>query len=110
MINVNSHQKTIKFKCFSTHNQFMNVTVEIDGYIRAVIETLIEKGIVKTKAEAVRLGILGLNDKYHVMEEEKILYEIANKAREDINSGKSKLVSEKEFLEKFPHLKSVKDD
>jgi len=42
----------------------MNITINIDGYINSVLESLIKKGVVKTKSEALRLGILNLADKY----------------------------------------------
>ena len=42
----------------------MNITINIDGHLNLVLENLIKKGVVKTKSEAIRLGLLGLEDKY----------------------------------------------
>ena len=42
----------------------MNLTVKFEGHIAEVIEKLIGKGVVATKTEALRLGVLELERKY----------------------------------------------
>ena len=42
----------------------MNITINIDGHMNNILENLIKRGIVKTKSEAIRLGLLNLEDKY----------------------------------------------
>ena len=42
----------------------MNLTVKFEGHIAEVIEELIKKGVVATKTEALRLGVLELERKY----------------------------------------------
>lgn len=42
----------------------MNITINIEGHLNNVLENLIHKGIVKTKSEAIRLGLLNLEEKY----------------------------------------------
>lgn len=88
----------------------MNITINVEGYVSAIIDALVEKGIVKTKAEALRLGLLTLNDKYHLLDEERVMYEVAKEISKRVKSGESKLISEKELLKKFPYLKDVEDD
>ena len=46
----------------------------------------------------------------HKKDEERAMYEVAKEISKRVKSGKSKLISEKELLKKFPYLKDVKDD
>jgi len=55
----------------------MNITINIDGYINGIAEKLIAKGIVRTKSEAFRLGLLTLDDKYNLNRED--YYKMAEK-------------------------------
>lgn len=63
-----------------------------------IIERLLEQGIAKTKAEALRLGLLELNDKYQLVGIDKELkadiLEI-NRIDRDIKTGKEKVYSVK---------------
>ena len=42
----------------------MNLTVKFEGHVADVIDKLVEKGVVATKTEALRLGVLELERKY----------------------------------------------
>ncbi len=42
----------------------MNISMHFEGYTEKIIEEALRQGIAKTKAEALRLGLLELNDKY----------------------------------------------
>ena len=42
----------------------MNISMRFEGYSAQIIAEALRQGIVKTKAEALRLGLLELNDKY----------------------------------------------
>ena len=42
----------------------MNLTVKFEGHIAEVIDRLVAKGVVATKTEALRLGVLELERKY----------------------------------------------
>ncbi len=42
----------------------MNLTIKFSGHVADVINKLVEKGVVATKTEALRLGILELEKKY----------------------------------------------
>lgn len=45
-----------------------SVTMEFDGVYKSILENLIQRGIFKTKSEAVRNGLLGLGEKYGIVE------------------------------------------
>ncbi len=75
----------------------MNISMHFEGYVEKVIAEAVRTGIAKTKAEALRLGVLELNDKYQLvrnrMEQEELeedLREIARIER-DIKTGKEKV-------------------
>ncbi|MFH1107502.1 MAG: hypothetical protein V1787_06450 [Candidatus Micrarchaeota archaeon] len=42
----------------------MNISMHFEGYTEKIIAEALRQGIVKTKAEALRLGLLELNQKY----------------------------------------------
>ena len=46
----------------------MNLSLEFKGHLEEIIERAIDKGLVKTRAEAVRLGLLELDKEYHLAE------------------------------------------
>jgi len=58
----------------------MNLTVKFDGHVASVIDQLVEKGVVATKTEALRLGVLELEEKYlKEAEKERLFDEWASK-------------------------------
>lgn len=57
----------------------MNITINIDGHMNKILEDLIKKGIVRTKSEAIRLGLLNLEDKYACLDK-KEYYKLAEKS------------------------------
>jgi len=76
----------------------MNVTMRFDGYVERIIDEAVKRGVVKTKAEALRLGVLQLNEKYHLVsqnlsEDEEDL-NLAIKIDERIKAGKEKVYPE----------------
>ncbi len=72
----------------------MNISMHFEGFMEEIIEGLLEKGIAKTKAEALRLGLLELNDKYQLVGADRELkadiLEISRIER-DIKTGKEKV-------------------
>ncbi len=42
----------------------MNISMNFEGYVARIIDEALRQGIAKTKAEALRLGLLELNEKY----------------------------------------------
>jgi len=81
----------------------MNISMRFDGYVEKIINEAQARGIVKTKAEALRLGILELNDKYCLVanEERALAADLRELERleRDISTGK----------EKVHKAKSIKD-
>lgn len=78
----------------------MYATMKFEGLIDKILTEAVRQGLAKTKAEALRLGVVELNNKYDLIqsrkeEEEDVRY--IRKARKDISSGKLKLLSEKEL-------------
>lgn len=75
----------------------MYITMNFEGYVGQIVERAVKTGIVKTKAEALRLGLLELNDKYHLMpkniDEIELKEDLAEITRieKDLKSGKEKL-------------------
>jgi len=75
----------------------MNISMRFEGYVEKIVDRAVAKGIVKTKAEALRLGLLELNDKYGLVakarqkaEDEADVAE-AKRILGEIKSGKQKL-------------------
>ena len=80
----------------------MNLTVKFDGHVSDVIERLVEKGVVATKTEALRLGVLRLEAEYLKDEElerrfdEKMAKEL-NELDKRIKKGEVKFYNQEEF-------------
>ena len=79
----------------------MNLTVKFDGHVSDVIDRLVEKGVVSTKTEALRLGILKLEEEYLDDElerefDKKMAIEI-RKQDKLIKEGKVKMYTQEEF-------------
>ena len=80
----------------------MNLTVKFDGHISDVIDRLVEKGVVSTKTEALRLGVLRLEEEYLKDDElerrfdEKMAKEL-NEYDKRIKAGKVKFYTQEEL-------------
>jgi len=88
----------------------MNVNVSLDGHIEKIVNNAINKGIVKTKAEAIRQGILQLGEKYNLvdntkedvsLEEVLLVNKKIAKEMERINKDKIKGISLEELKKKY---------
>ena len=78
----------------------MHSTMKFEGIIDQILSEAVRQGLAKSKVEALRLGVVELNNKYELIqnrieEEEDIGY--IKRARKGIASGKLKLHSEKEL-------------
>jgi Arc/MetJ-type ribon-helix-helix transcriptional regulator len=83
-----------------------DILVHLDGSVELTLKRLVEAGFFKTKAEAVRAGILELGKEYHVVKSrEELLDELAvakmQRIDEEIKSGKRKASSEAEVRKKY---------
>ena len=85
----------------------MNISMHFEGYVEKIINEALAKGIAKTKAEALRLGLLELNEKYALIptgvDALELMQDIAEIERieRDIKSGKEKLHKAKTVEEIF---------
>ena len=81
----------------------MYATVKFEGLIDSILEQAIKQGLVKTKMEGLRLGVLELNNKYRLTEQmieaEEAREDMAyvRKAEKIIAQGKLKMSTEKEL-------------
>lgn len=81
----------------------MHTLLRFDGIIDSILEQAVRQGLAKTKTEALRLGVLELNNRYALIEnktleqEDKEDLEYVLKAEKRIAAGKLKLRSEKEL-------------
>ncbi len=71
----------------------MNINIKLEGILEKIIENAIKKGLVKTKAEAVRLSVLELGKEYGLLEEpelnEKTIRELRKREKQKPVKAKS---------------------
>jgi hypothetical protein len=85
----------------------MNVNVQFKGVMEEILEEAKRKGIAKTKTEALRLGVLELNNRYHLLERRVEEIEDMQDIKEleemksAVKKGKAKLIREKEMMAKL---------
>jgi Arc/MetJ-type ribon-helix-helix transcriptional regulator len=70
--------------------------MHFEGYVERIINEAVRQGVVKTKAEALRAGLLELNDKYVLVPSLDEMEDIADmeeisKIEARINAGKEKV-------------------
>ncbi len=71
----------------------MNVNIRFEGALERILDEAIRKGYASTKTEALRLGVLELNNRYRLlerMEDEADLRE-AERVMDEVRSGKQKM-------------------
>ncbi len=83
-----------------------DILVHLDGAVDKTLKRLVEAGFFKTKAEAVRAGILELGKEYQIVKsKDEILDELAvakmQKMEDDIEGGKRKVLTAKQALGKY---------
>ena len=81
----------------------MNVNIKFSGATEKILDEAVAQGYAATKTEALRLGVLELNNKYKLLEEaeEKEDEALAREVLEKIKTGKSKLGTESELWKKL---------
>ncbi|MDE1856203.1 MAG: hypothetical protein KGH49_03145 [Candidatus Micrarchaeota archaeon] len=71
----------------------MDILVRLDGAVAAILNTLVKRGVFKTKSEAIRAGILELGKEYIPTEmEAKLVAAKIKRIEAQIKKGKVKLV------------------
>ncbi|HII54359.1 hypothetical protein COT30_04940 [Candidatus Micrarchaeota archaeon CG08_land_8_20_14_0_20_49_17] len=83
-----------------------DVLVHLDGSVEETLKRLVDAGFFKTKAEAVRAGILELGKEYHVVKSREELmdefaFEKMQKIDAEIKAGKRKVYTEAEVRQKY---------
>jgi hypothetical protein len=74
--------------------------MKFEGLIDQILSEAVRQGLAKSKVEALRLGVVELNNKYELIQnriEEEEDIEYIKRARKEIATGKLKLHSEKEL-------------
>lgn len=87
------------WKCYEN---MVYVTLRFEGLPAQILENAVKKGIGNTKSQVLTLGLLKLNQEYHLTEDEdmedlKTAVSIMNRVR----SGKEKIHSETEIMKKL---------
>jgi len=82
-----------------------DLLIHLDGSVEDTLKRLVEAGFFKTKAEAVRAGILELGKEYQVVKSrEELMDELAvaklQKMDEELRSGKKRVLNSREALGK----------
>ena len=78
----------------------MHSTMKFEGLMDQILTEAVRQGLAKTKAEALRLGVVELNNKYELIQSSREDEEDARyirRARADLARGKLKLHTEKEL-------------
>jgi len=77
------------------------MTINFKGHLEDIVDEAIRRGIVSTKTEALRAGLLEFADKYglgkHNEDDEAEVIAEIKRIDGNIRKGKSKLYSKKEF-------------
>lgn len=84
----------------------MKTTIEVIGYPEIVLERAVEMGIARSKTDALRLGVLALNQIYHLLgsaEDELVIRKMCKMAEENRKAGK-KPETFAQVLAKYPDL------
>jgi hypothetical protein len=82
----------------------MYTVVKFSGIVEQILQEAVDEGLAKTKTEALRLAILGLNDKYNLLNKihkDEFAVRKMQKIDEEINSRKRKVLSEEQALRKY---------
>ncbi len=87
----------------------MKTTIEVTGFPELVLEKAVELGIARSKTDALRIGILELNDKFRLVQnvEDELVAKKVQKIEEEIASGKRKTESLEQVFKKYPHLRHL---
>lgn len=72
----------------------MNINVKLSGATEHMVNAAVQLGYASTKSEAIRLGVMLLNDKHHLLEavEDAETVRRADAIMEKIERGETKLL------------------
>ncbi|MFH1751118.1 MAG: hypothetical protein ABH863_05555 [Candidatus Micrarchaeota archaeon] len=77
----------------------MNMNVRLEGKLEQIVDAAIAQGIVKNQIEAIRVGLLELNTKYHLLERYTFIptEKISEKERKELRKIMREMESGKEY-------------
>jgi len=87
----------------------MRTTIEIKGLPELILEKAVSTGIARSKTDALKVGILIMNDKYRLVDNVKEIDDpkliAAFKRKEkDMKANKQKYITHEEVMKKYGHL------
>ena len=87
----------------------MRTTIEIKGFPELVLEKAVKIGLARSKTDAIKLGILSLNDKHQLVTDikeinDKHIVTIFKKQEEEMKTKGQKYITHEEVLKKYGHL------
>jgi len=87
----------------------MRTTIEIKGLPELILEKAVSTGIARSKTDALKVGILIMNDKYKLVDNVKEIDDpkliAAFKRKEkDMKANKQKYITHEEVMKKYGHL------
>ena len=87
----------------------MKTTISITGFPEMVLQRAVDLGIARSKTDAIRIGVLELNEHYRLVEDREayLVIKKMQKLDEETRAGKRKTLSEEDVLKKYPHLRKA---
>ena len=90
----------------------MNITLKLEGFPEHLIEKMIELGLASSKTEAVKLAVLDYNEHHNIESIEQYIEDMMavkkmQQVDKEIEEGKRKLLTKKEFLKLHPELRDL---
>jgi hypothetical protein len=88
----------------------MKTTIQIMGYPEEVLQRAVDAGIARSKTDAIRLGVLALDQQYNLMgdsEADMVIRKMEQMTADNRKAGLKPLTTE-DVLKKYPHLRKVK--
>lgn len=84
----------------------MKTTINLNSYPELIIQKAIQKGIANNKTAAITIGLLDLNDKYKLVDNEiQLVAKKLEKLDKEAKIKGTKFVSLDKAMKKYSHLK-----
>lgn len=90
----------------------MMMSLRLDGFTKQIVDELVHTGVAPDRNEAIRMMIRHYNEHFNIKPinefmQDQLAVKKMQKIDEEIKQGKRKVISEEEFLKKYPHLRDV---
>lgn len=88
----------------------MILNMKLEGFPEEILNEIVHRGIASNKTEAIRLMILHYNEHFGIKQlkqfiEDEMAVQRMEEMDEEIKNGKAKVLSKKDILKKYPHLR-----